>query len=386
MSLMFIYIVIISAFLLAYTFVIYPIITFIIALFGKELVLDDNITECPHITIALSVYNEERFVENAIRSVYSTDYPSEKIRLVIGSDGSNDKTNDIIESLLIEIPGVVFHKLGRSGKNLVLNTILADNKDDYIFYMDADCRLEKQTISKLVQTLQHEDVGAVIASMQSINADLESEESGEKGEGLYQKYENAMKINESKIFSTVASCGLFYGIKAKYYIPLPNANVCDDLLPLLDIAKHHKRILYMKDAIANEYREKTISNEFKRRIRIMAGAYATVASGWKILLPSYGWYSFAFWSHKLLRYVAPFFMLFILISTGFLYNNTCFYPLLLGQSIFYGIALIGKFLDSSNTNIPLLKIFYYFVQQNIASFLGFFKFLTSKNISQWNNH
>ena len=379
------YIIILSVFILIYTFFLYPALIFIISKLKRNIELDDKLDNYPKITVVLSVYNEENFVEEAIRTVFSTDYPRKQIRLLIGSDGSSDKTDEIVDSLLAEFPEVEFHKYGRSGKNMVLNNLLKDNiQDEYIFYMDADCRLEKDTIIKLVSALQDNKVGAVIAAMHSLYANDESEDTGGKGEGLYQRYETALKKNESHIFSTVASCGLFYGMKAKYYIPLPNPNLCDDLFPLITIATKKKRILYLADAIAYEYREKSLGNEFQRRSRIIAGAHATIANTWKILLPQYGWYSFAFWSHKVLRYYAPFFMLFILLLTGFIYNNFLFYPLLLIQLFFYGFALLGKLLSHTNLKIPLLKVCYYFVSQNIAIFIGFFKFLSSKNISQWN--
>ncbi len=377
------YIIYFSVFLLIYAFFLYPVVLRFVSKLIKETEYE-SIKHYPNIVVVLSVFNEERFVEEAIRTVFSTDYPREKIRMLVGSDGSSDKTNDIVKSLLEEFPEVEFHEYGRSGKNMVLNKLLKDNiKEDYIFYMDADCRLEKDTIITLLSTLKNETFGAVIAAMKSLYADDNSEESGEKGEGLYQKYETALKINESRIYSTASSCGLFYGIKAKFYTPLPNPNVCDDLYPLMQIAKRKNRIVYLKDAVAYEYREKNLSNEFNRRKRIIAGAWATIFSSWKILLPFSGWYGFAYSSHKTLRFLTPFFLLFIMLATPLIYNNDIFYPLLACQSLFYGLAVIGMILEKSKINVGIIKIFYYFVSQNIAIFLGFFKFLTSKNISQW---
>lgn len=339
----------------------------------------------PNITIALSAYNEERFIEAAIRSVYSSDYPADKITLLVGSDGSDDRTDEIVRTLAGEFPGISFKRYGRSGKNQVLNNLLKDNSDEYIFYMDADCRLEKDTILKMVEMLGNGSVGAVIAAMHSLYADATAEESGSRGEGLYQKYETAMKINESKVHSTAASCGLFYGTKAEYYRPLPNTDVCDDLYPLMVIARHKKRVVYMKDAVAYEYREKSSGNEFKRRIRIIAGAYATIAACKYVLSPFFGMYGFAYFSHKVLRYLASFFILGVLLLTPFAYGNIIFWPLAVIQVLFYGTAFIGRMSESLKINLPFARIFYYFVLQNIAVFLGFFRFLTTKNISRWNN-
>jgi cellulose synthase/poly-beta-1,6-N-acetylglucosamine synthase-like glycosyltransferase len=344
-----------------------------------------NQDEFPEIAVLLPAHNEEKFIEKAVAGIFNSDYPKEKISLYIGSDGSTDKTDQIVRELAAQNKQIKFFAFERGGKNRTLNRLTKHINSPIIFYFDADCTIAPDAIKKMTSHLLDENTGAVLAALHSINADIDSIDAGEMGESMYQKYENKLKLSESKIFSTVASSGQFYAIKKDFYSDLPNPDVCDDLYHLLQIAKNKKRILYLPDAKVFEYRQKTSENEFKRRYRIIAGAHATVASTPEILLPKYGWYSFAFWSHKMIRYFSPFLMMLIAVATAFSYNNSYFIPLLLCQSVFYIWAFLGRVTDRTNIKIPLAGVIYYFVLQNIGVLTGFFKFLFSKNISIWEN-
>lgn len=382
-------IIYICIFLLLYSFFLYPLLTIILAkIFTSNTVSNINeVINEPDITVIISAYNEEELIADAIHSIFNSNYPNDKITLMVGSDGSNDKTFNIISELAKDYEGKDFclkvYDLPRTGKNGVVNKLSKLVTSDYIFYMDADCRIDKLAINKMINKLSDPNIGAVIASMESEN--IGDDNAGAKGEGMYQQYEQILRINESKISSTVISLGAFYGIKRKYYKPLPNNNVCDDWMSLLFIAMEKKKIIFLSDAIVREVRGKNIVNEFKRRVRISAGALSTLLFAKKLFLPKYGWFAFALFSHRLLRYLAPIFMLKILILTLFVSNSDIFLPLVLTQGIFYILAILGKLASKFDINIPIVKIFYYFVAVNTAQFLAIFHFLKNNNISIWDN-
>ncbi len=337
------------------------------------------------ITIIISAYNEEELIADAITSVFQSDYPENMINLIVGSDGSNDNTNSILMELDKVYPNLEVCLLERMGKNAVLNTISPKAKGEYLFYMDADCRLQKDTINRLVSVLHNEGIGAVISSMNSITEDDHSPNLGAQGEGKYQQHEQTIRINESKINSTVSALGAFYGIKKVYYKPLPNRNVCDDWMPLLYVLMNKKRVVFLEDTEVFEVRGKSLNDEIKRRIRITAGGMATIWASKKLLNPKYGWIAFALWSHRTLRYLIPIFNLAIITLSGFLFGTIYFVPIVLLFSIFLLLSLIGRLVKTSQKIATIPKLCSYYTFMIIAQLLGLISFLFKKNISTWNH-
>jgi len=320
-------------------------------------------------------------------SLINSNYPTEKIEILVGSDGSSDKTNEILTNISEKYPQVKPYFYGRTGKNGVLNDLCTYAKGELFFFMDADCRIPNDTISKLVNTLSDNEIGAAIASLKSVNATGYETDAGAHGEGLYQNYEQMLRISESLIHSTVISLGGFYCIRADYYRLLPNANVCDDWMNLMFVAMNKKRIVCLADAFTVEIRDKSLKDELKRRIRITAGAIHTIIAGKKLLNPLYGWYAFAIWSHRILRYMAPIFFILILIFSFLLNSNPKIMSIMLiSQGIFYLVGLIGLFFNRLQIDFKLTKIVIYFLTMLFGMFLGYFRLFNSNNISIWANN
>lgn len=371
--------------LILYPLLIYPSIIRVLSA-KKPNIRSNPIIENPvAITIVISAYNEEGLISDAIHSVFNSDYPPSLIQLIVGSDGSTDNTNDILLSMRNLYPNLEPHILDRMGKNAVLNILSPLARGKYLFYMDADCRLQKDSINRLLSILKNEDIGAVISSMNSIEEDLSGQDLGSHGEGKYQVYEEIIRINESKINSTVSSLGAFYGIKKEYYKALPNKNVCDDWMSLLHVLMHKKRVVFLPDTVVLEVRGKSLKNEIRRRIRITAGGLATVWSAKKLLHPKYGWVAYALWSHRFLRYLIPIFTLAIVVLAAFLYKTIYFLPIVLLFAIFLILTLIGRLVKTSNKISIIPKICSYFMFMVTAQFLGLISFLFDKNISTWDH-
>ena len=329
---------------IAYTFLFYPVILkFLSVVFGKPLNTSKDFH--PDISIVISAYNEEEYIADAVESLFATDYPVDKIKVYVGSDGSDDNTYPIIETLSKKYANLFVYNYGRLGKNKVLNKIVPETNTELVFFMDADCRAGKDTISKMVEAFSDTNTGAVIASMKSID-EGGNDNIGRLGETLYQKYESVLRVGESRIKSTVNSLGAFYGIRRSIYKPLPSDKVCDDYMPLLDSIALRKRVIFLSEAVVNEVRRKSLNNEISRRIRFTAGAMSTVWHAKKLLLPNYGWISFFLFSHKIVRWLTPVFMIGLLATSLILPSQSPLkMPAIIIQSALYFIALIGWILD-----------------------------------------
>ncbi|MGE5480608.1 MAG: glycosyltransferase [Chloroflexota bacterium] len=376
------YIFFAAIFLIVYAFALYPyVLKLLAAIFRNPPRKDINFK--PSVSIVISAFNEERIIERALRSIFDSDYPREKIEVLVGSDGSTDATEEIVSLLERELPSLKLYKFPRTGKNGVLNSITPRATGEIILYMDADVRLQPDTISVLVANFADGRVGAAIAAMSQID-ESDNSNSGRIGETLYQSYEHDIRIMESVVWTTVNSLGAFYGVRRADYAPLPNDMVCDDFMPLLTVSLMRKRVIFDPAAKVLEVREKSLSDELARRARVASGAMSTVWAAKKLLLPNYGVYSFFLWSHKILRWLSPFFLIIILCTNLFLLNHGSFFiATFVAQATFYALSLAGLVAEKFGKAPKALKIPAYAVTMNYGFLLAFHRFLSGKSTSRW---
>lgn len=368
--------------LIAYTFIVYPFLLKLLSfIFGKPLNTNKNFQ--PDISVVISAYNEQEYIEEAVDSLFNTDYPNEKIKAYIGSDGSTDKTFEIIGNLAAKNKNIIVFNFDRLGKNKVLNQMVPKTDTELVFFMDADCRVNNDTISRMVEVFSDTNTGAVIASMNSID-EGSNDNIGRLGETLYQKYESVLRVGESRIKSTVNSLGAFYGIRRTIYKPLPSDKVCDDYMPLLDSILMKKRVIFLSDAIVNEVRRKSLTNEISRRIRFTAGAMSTVWYAKSLLSPKFGWITFFLFSHKIIRWLTPLFMLGLLAASILLPGESAVkMPALIVQAALYFIAFIGWIFEKLNRKFVVFKIPLFYITMNIGFLLGIFRFLGGLQNARW---
>jgi cellulose synthase/poly-beta-1,6-N-acetylglucosamine synthase-like glycosyltransferase len=377
-------ILVIVGFLAIYNFIVYPVLLKILKIIRPKIILPDSDFE-PEVTFIIAAYNEEALIEGAIDSINQSHYPKEKINIIIGSDGSTDGTNSILKNLASNNSSIKYYILNRSGKNNVLNNIVPLAKTEIILFMDADVRLNKDTLANLVSYFQNEKVGAVIAS-QTVVGDGETDNAGSEGDSFYHKYEENIRINEGITGSNVNSLGYLYGIRKNLYIPVPNNYVCDDLHNIYSVLQNKKRVLFAREAKAYEVRPKSLNNEFHRRVRAVAGGWATVVFHRNLLnIFTYGLTSFFIWSHKIFRWLSPVFLILLFVLTFAVYNSELIFSVfIIPQTIVYLSAILGWFFEKLNIKIKIFRLSLFFVSMNFSSLLGLFRFISRKQNAVWN--
>jgi len=370
----------VSVFLLVYGYVLYPLTLMILSKFFKNPVHSNN-SYMPEISIIISAYNEQDLIADAIKSVFNSAYPGSKINVLVASDGSTDKTCSILEELSEKFSKLNIFCFDRIGKNQVINRLLEKVNTELVFFMDADIRLKSDVINKLVKNLSDNNVGAVIASMNSMGDDGQS--AGGYGEILYQKIERVFRIHESKISSTVNALGAFYGVKTELVELLPDDFVADDFYPLLVVMQKKKRVLFIDDAEVIEVRQKSTSDEINRRIRVTASAMSSIKHKLMLLSPHYGWVAYFLFCHKILRWLAPVFMLIILFTTFFVENKIFLFIIVIIQLYIYLGALLGFILEKTNRNFIIFKLPLYVVTMSIGFLGAFYRFFSNTKNSMW---
>ncbi|MFQ5799271.1 MAG: glycosyltransferase family 2 protein [Bacteroidota bacterium] len=364
-----------------YTYVIYPVILFLLVKFKGSQKVVGNVVNWPTVTVVVSVYNEGRVLENKIKNLEMIDYPKEKMTYLFGSDGSNDRTNEILR--LCVLPNFrleIFPE--RRGKNVVLNELIAQADGEIVVLSDANTFYNADTIKKLVRHFCDRSVGAVCGELV-----LEPGEAtvGGFGEVMYWTYENNLKRFESEFHTTLGATGAVFAIRKELFQPLPIGKaVAPDFVIPMGIVIQGFRVRYESEAVAYEKTSDSVMDEFRRKVRIGARNFYGISEFGSLLHPRHGFVSFALWSRKILRWCVPVLLLVILVTTGLLAATSEFFRgVLLGEVMFLAVALIGFLAEELKLDIGLFGLPYYFVAVNMALVVGFIKFVLGLQSPTW---
>lgn len=365
--------------LVLYTYICYPALLFAYSIFKRRSrLLDDNYF--PSVTMLIAAYNEEVAIEEKLLNCFNLSYPNGSLHFLVGSDASNDRTNEIAARYSSpRLKLIAFEE--RRGKAAVLNDLVALTDSEILVFSDANTIYRQDAILRLVSHFAEKKIGGVCGRLVLLNQKGQADAEGERA---YWDYENYLKHLEGKIKTVIGANGAIYAIRRELYTKLPTHKVVmDDFLIPLKIVQQGYDIVYDKNAVVSEQTAPSIRLEFKRKVRIGAANFHGIREILPLLNPLRGFVAFGLWSHKIIRWFVPFFLLAIFASNlallGTPFYNICFVL----QSVFYGIAFVSWQLDRRGVQLPLLIYPYYFVTVNFALLLGFFKFLTGSQKPAW---
>ncbi len=332
----------------------------------------------PPVTVVVAAYNEESCIAEKIRNSLALDYPADRFELLIGSDGSTDKTNEIVSGW--DDPRVRLSAAERAGKTSVLNRCIPDAKGELIILSDANTLIDPAAVKKLVRHFRDPDVGAVCGKLKLYNPKVKGYE-----ESAYWTYESLLKFYEGKRGAVMGANGGLYAIRRTLFQLLPPGTIVDDFVIPLRVLDKGFKVLYDPEAIAWEETTEDYAREFGRRARIAAGNFQSLRMVPRLLLPTAGFRAFAFWSHKFLRWCAPAFMAVALVSNAFLLDGGLLYwATFAGQLGFYGLAAIGRHAGAVPGALRrITSVAYYFVTMNLAMAVGFWRFVRGSQRAAW---
>ena len=370
----------ISGGLILYTYIGYPVFLFILSFFkSPHRTKDPN--NLPPVSMLIAAYNEEVILEEKLRNCLSLNYPREKLEIIIGSDGSNDRTNEIVQQYEEQGIRLISYPI-RRGKAAVLNNIVQMAQGEILVFSDANTIYSPDALMLLVQHFGDTWVGGVCGRLVLLNQAGKSEN---RGEQIYWGYENYLKYLEGKIKTVVGANGAVYAIRKKYFKPLPcDKAIMDDFLIPLSIVQQGYDVVYDRDAVAYEFVAPNMKSEFKRKARIGAANFHGIREILPLLNPTRGFIAIGLWSHKIIRWIVPFLLITIFMANIYILELAPLYKALFAIQVFlYGLGFIAWILDRLNIPLPLLGYPYYFVVVNLALLAGFVKFLTRSQKPVW---
>ena len=363
---------VVSASAIVYSYAIYPLLLALVPLRRHQKA--GAPTEWPSISVLISGYNEEKHITQRIKNLLALDYPPEKVEILIGSDGSTDRTNELVRQC--KDPRVTLSAFSqRGGKPSVLNRLIPQARGELLAFSDANAMFAPDALRKLAWHFSDPHIGGVCGRL------VFHGDSGETDEGPYWKLETYLKTRESALDSCLGANGAIYAIRKSAWPGLPDNTFVDDFVIGMRVREQGLRVVYDREAVATEELPQSVSHEMTRRIRIGAGDFQALFLCWRSLLPWRGFHSLAFWSHKVLRWFAPFFMVIALAATIALLPHPLFAVLLALQLVFYALAIVGAL--TRGRKIGLFSAPHYFVTMNLALLIGFFRFIFGTQQAAW---
>ena len=352
----------VSVGLLLYTHLGYPAMLWLLAR-GRR--VDDVVAELPEpppiVSLIVAAHDEESSIVDWVRSTLELDYPRDRLEVLVVSDGSTDRTVEWATKagadLVLEVP--------RGGKVAALNAAVERARGELLAFSDANSIWEVGALRRLAGRFADPKVGYVCGRLR-----LEGE-GGDNQEGLYWRYETAIRALESRLAGVTAGNGAINAVRREAHIALEPTRGQDISLPY-EVTKRGWRAVFEPGAVAREPMAATLGSEFRRKRRMLAGAWATILRHGMLSPRGYGpAYAFEIVSHRGLRYLSPILHLIALGTNLALIGEGPLYVATLGaQAALLAAAALGSVVP-----VRPFRIARYYVTVTAASAAGLWDFL-----------
>jgi len=368
----------ISAGLLLYVYAGYPMLVFLVGFLWPKRVKKGKIE--PRVSIVITAFNEEAVIREKLENTLKIDYPPDKLEILVASDGSTDQMDTIVGEFASR--GVkLFRQEGRAGKTVTQNNAVERATGEIILFSDATTKYRSDVFQTILPSFADPDVGCVAGRL--VYVDDENSNVG-KGARQYWGYETFLKIAESDACSLIGASGCLYAVRKSAYEPMyPEA--CSDFLICIAVSRKALRSVFEPDAVCFERTNQLANDEMRMRVRVISQTFTDLWRNRDMLNPfKSGFYAVELISHKALRYAVPLILFLLLVPSFMLTGSSYVYQIaLVLQVVFYTGAAGGWLVEKTGKRLSLLAIPFYFVLANLASVIGFYKFVRGERYAAW---
>ena len=337
----------------------------------------------PKVTVLIAAFNEEREIKQTVLNKLSQDYPTDLLEILVVSDGSTDRTDEIVRELTRSHQGRVslLRQEPRQGKTQALNMAVAHVSGEILIFSDANSLYRPDAIRRLMRGFADSAVGYV--SGQMIYTNPEGGGIGE-GSGAYMRYENLLRALETRVHSVIGVDGGIDAVRRELYVPMRPDQLPDFVLPL-NVVEQGRRVVYEPEAILYEPALAVAADEFRMRVRVSLRALWALFDKRNLLNPLRDpLFAWQLLSHKALRYGAFLPLAGLVVFNALAIDKHPFYlAFLMVQAVAYGLAMLGPPLSRSPTVPSKLLAPYYFVILNLACAVALWKFINRQKMVLW---
>ncbi|REJ84887.1 MAG: glycosyltransferase family 2 protein [Bacteroidetes bacterium] len=373
-----------SAGMVFYSYVLFP---WILALCSNlkryDKLVWENHENLPAVSVLISAFNEEKVLEAKLESIMESDYPEEKLEVIIGSDGSDDGTALIAERFAKKYPSLRFIDFKqRRGKPSVINDLVNEAKHPFIVLTDANVMFSPDALRHLMKNFRDPKTGLVGANI--LNESMKNEGISFQ-EMSYIARENRIKYHEGKCWgSMMGPFGGCYAMRKDLFLPVPANFLVDDFYISMSVLRKKYKCINELEAICYEDLPDDIYQEYKRKVRISAGNFQNLVVFSSMLLRPFSAAGFCFISHKVIRWMTPFL---IIINTasliGLSFYSKYFILLLIAELMLVFSPVFDKVFSRVGLNFRLLRFISYFSFMNLALLKGFFRYAAGVRSGVW---
>lgn len=375
-------------FLIAHTYLLYPAVLFAAYAFAqlrrdcgylaagadrRRARLAD--AELPRVTLVIPAHNEAAVLPAKLANLATLDYPRAKLEVVFVSDGSTDGTDEILAAAQPE--GVRLVRVDRrGGKSSALNHGVAAATHEVLVFSDASTLFAPDALRQLTRHFAVPRVGVACGILR-----FQGGAEFQQTEGVYWRYEKALRVMEARLGATLTASGAIYALRREAWRPLSADVMIDDFVVPLNARRAGYEVVFDPEAVATEFAADSVADEFARRVRLAVGSFR--ALGLLSRTPLSAFTALAFFSHKVLRWVLPFLMLGLLLSSALLFTHPFYRAALVAQLVFYGWALAGFLFRERMAPVRYSLIGYFLLAINLAFLVGFVQFLSGRQEVRW---
>ena len=363
-----------------YTYFGYPAVLFVVNIFFKRPV--KKAASEPSVSVVISAFNEESAIEQKLLNLLELDYPEEKLEVLVGSDGASDRTDEIVSkfhSTRIRF----FRFVENFGKPQVLSALVEEARGEVLLFTDARQEFDQGTIRALVANFEDPEVGCVSGELYF---KMTPKNSGSVAGGMdaYWRYEKFLRKKESGIGSMLGATGAVYAVRKNLFPKsLPADILVDDMyIPFEVIAKGY-RAVFESEARAYDQVSEQSAQEFKRKVRTLAGNYQVFTHFPGLFVPLKSPVAWQLFSHKFLRLMIPFLMILLFVSNLLLLGNPFYLGIFILQVLFYGLAFVETKRLKVGGRKGLGYIPYMFCLLNYSALVAFVRFIKGKQDVVW---
>ena len=337
----------------------------------------------PTVTLMIVAHNEESVIKQKLEDVLKQTYPTDKLEILVSSDNSTDKTNDIVKNFIndhSERKIRLYEVKERKGKTNAQNEAAKTVQSELLVMTDANAMLKENAVEEIVSAFYEKDIAYVTGRLVYTNSE---QFTTSNSENTYWDLDTSMREIESRLQTITAGNGALYACRTEEYYDF-NPIKCHDSAMPIHYALNGKRAIANHDAIAYEKAGENIKDEFGRKVRMARIILDAIMPNIKILnIFKYKWFTFFYLGHRTARYLLWLAHILVLITNIILVimNNSFLYTIILtGQILFYLIAMIKKVLPINN---KICNMVYYYCMTIVAQIVGVKNILTGQAKPFW---
>ena len=335
----------------------------------------------PTVTLMIVAHNEEKVIQEKMENVLKIDYPKDKLEILVSSDNSTDKTNQIVKSFIEKNQSNkirLYEVKERKGKTNAQNEAVKLVKSEILVMTDANSIIEKNAIKEIVSSFSNKTIAYVTGLLVYTNS---IDNNTSNMENSYWNLDTQIREIESNIQTITAGNGALYACRTSEYFDFNPIQCHDSAMPIYYALKC-KRAIANHNAIAYEKAGENTNDEFKRKVRMNRDILSSILPSIKILNAfKYKWFTYFYLGHRTCRYLLWLSHILIFILSGVLmFENPIYLLAFIVQMLFYLMAIMKQLFKIDN---KFINIIYYYCITILAQIIGVKNILTGKAKPFW---